>query len=269
MKSNHIRLSRLQTPKPGGGEKASFSPPIPTSTHASYIPPRALTNFISRHKKTCCNFTVTLTLYFRIVPRLGRIFNHKIKEKKKKSCYDDTEKESWACVSPLSQFERQQHPDNYAGQHRDGNRSMTQQRGGIQSTDGYGCECTAWSAELTADPKGHARKRSSARATSVAVFFVCLFPRPTAESSGVTSMHGGDRYVLVDRLVYLRGERPAAVGRGGGTTGAVLPAFLGRARDACQHFPSEPPPRLAAAWLVQSICFFTCHECNSNKVAVS
>jgi hypothetical protein len=81
---NHIRLSRLQTPKPGGGEKASFSPPIPTSTHASYIPPRALTNFISRHKKTCCNFTVTLTLYFRIVPRLGRIFNQKIKEKKKK-----------------------------------------------------------------------------------------------------------------------------------------------------------------------------------------
>jgi hypothetical protein len=48
--------------------------------------------------------------------------------------YDDTEKE----VSPLSQFERQQHRDNYAVQHRHSNRSMTQQRGGIQSTDGYG-----------------------------------------------------------------------------------------------------------------------------------
>jgi hypothetical protein len=89
-----------------------------------------------------------------------------------------------------------------------------------------------------------------------AVFFACLFPtRPAAVSSGATSLHGGQVGF------YLRGEGLAAVGRGG-SAGTVLPAFLGRTRDACQHFPSEP--RLPT--LALSVFFFTC-RCNSKVVS--
>jgi hypothetical protein len=164
-------------------------------------------------------------------------------------CDYDRTKES----SLLSQFERQRHTDSYAGQ------EARQPISDAGSCAGAGAEHSNrpmnashgayWTRYQRPSPKDNAVE--SARSSSLVCF-------PHAQQPYLVVSHP----CMVAGLVYLRGQGLAAVGRGA-SAGAVLPAFLGRTRDACQHFPSEP--RLPT--LALSIFFFTC-RCNRVRSSV-